>query len=794
MKNLIESIKRDKKQIVITSSANKFKLIAELSKLDGFVPVQVFTPNELNEILNGTIDNEAIVPIVYDSNLFGQEKLNIGLAKIIKNELMNIDSQLNVDPSDELLADLISLKAKLKTEGFIEEQTFRKAIFNDAEVLIYACMLEPTTKQKLNAIENCSVVEIELEQSENASLLIDFPTIDEEVVYVASEICKLIDQGTSIEDICVCVPSDEYFGNITYTFDQFGIKHDLHKEKYLYNFVFVKQFMENLKGIEDLTAELETVELEEDYKLELYKQMVNVFNQYPSYHQNFSKVYEIIIEDLKKTKFRHNQAKGVLRFVDLSSYVPSNNEHVFFMSFVQGKAPSLLKDSRLINDKLANKYSLGTTTDINRKAKANLIMILNHCENLVLTYAHNSKSGEEVVSSIIDEVTHIKGNAKFENTRYSQANDVLALAKAKELKRKYGTKSDRLTKLSSLNLQTKFNNQFKATTTNRSEGLSISPTSIQKFYECEYKFYLDKIMKVRVNADVSINIKIGNLFHDVLEKCLKDEKYDLDYILSVMESHRTLFKTASEQHFFMKYAKHLEQIVNYTSEFHKRSEFKELELEKDYRTVLSEEHEIELVGRIDKVMEFDLGDRTYVCIVDYKTKTKPEIDLKKVEAGLDLQNFLYYYLICKDQGEEFELIGTYQQRVKPLKKMDHPDYIKDFKMFGYTSTSLDGMTKLEPNYKDKDESILANLTFKKDGSDFDRFAKALDKEGFEAIDKIVDTKLSEMLTVIESGQYAINPKVYKKKNISCDYCDYRSICMMEKHNEQAIDPKEKDGD
>ena len=60
---------------------------------------------------------------------------------------------------------------------------------------------------------------------------------------------------------------------------------------------------------------------------------------------------------------------------------------------------------------------------------------------------------------------------------------------------------------------------------------------------------------------------------------------------------------------------------------------------------------VEIVGKIDRLDIGKLDDKTYVRIVDYKSKIR-DLDMNKVETGLQIQLITYLDAICKTDDVE----------------------------------------------------------------------------------------------------------------------------------------------
>lgn len=55
------------------------------------------------------------------------------------------------------------------------------------------------------------------------------------------------------------------------------------------------------------------------------------------------------------------------------------------------------------------------------------------------------------------------------------------------------------------------------------EGIKLSFSNIDVFYKCQFRFFLENILKIRKNKE-TVSLEIGNLFHFVLERYYKTKR------------------------------------------------------------------------------------------------------------------------------------------------------------------------------------------------------------------------------------------------------------------------------
>ena len=85
--------------------------------------------------------------------------------------------------------------------------------------------------------------------------------------------------------------------------------------------------------------------------------------------------------------------------------------------------------------------------------------------------------------------------------------------------------------------------------------------------------------------------------------------------------------------------------------------------------------------------------------------------------------------------------------------------------------------------------MIKNLRFKSDGS-FYTSSNVLSNDEMDDLVSKIDILINNTIKSIENGEFNINPKVYKKKNISCEYCNFKDICFVQKDDEVVLEDKD----
>ncbi|NLK96053.1 MAG: helicase-exonuclease AddAB subunit AddB [Clostridiales bacterium] len=197
--------------------------------------------------------------------------------------------------------------------------------------------------------------------------------------------------------------------------------------------------------------------------------------------------------------------------------------------------------------------------------------------------------------------------------------------------------------------------------------------------------------------------------------------------------------------------------------------------------------EVYLTGRIDRIDTLDLNENTYIRIIDYKSGAK-KFDLNELYYGLQIQLLVYLDAILRNSK------SILKKQAVPgailYFKIDDP-IIKSKTMLQDDEINKQVLDKLKMNgllLKDAElvkamdndmvtYSLVIPATFKKDGN-FSSNSSVITEEEFNLLRDYVNEKMIELCEEMLSGVIKIEP-IKNDKKVSCDYCDYSSICQFD---------------
>ena len=166
-------------------------------------------------------------------------------------------------------------------------------------------------------------------------------------------------------------------------------------------------------------------------------------------------------------------------------------------------------------------------------------------------------------------------------------------------------------------------------------------------------------------------------------------------------------------------------------------------------------------------------------IIDYKS-FDPDIDISTLNHGLNMQLPMYLYLM-KKTNPNLNITGIYYQNVNRI--IPSFDYKKDIreikednlKLKGYTIDDLNIIKDFDVTY---DNSKLIHGMRLTKNNNFYAYTKVLSEKKFDKMFEITKENIEKATKNIMDGAFDINPKIVAKKNVSCEFCNFKSICFV----------------
>ena len=751
-------------KILIINDYAKNTLLKKINKL---LNIKIITLSELKK--NYIYDYE------YKSILYVSNKYNC-IPSIARKYIENT-YYINNECKSEKIELLIKIKNDLEENNLLIKNNLYRKFLNNKDIVLYN--LKYIDKYYLNIIEELSstnnIITYNEEKETSIKKLYRCNNSEEEISFVCSKICELIKSGIDINNIKLTNVKSDYTYIIRKTFKLFNIPINIKSDESIKSTMIVKKFKElyneNITEVMDKISELIT----NNYEKDIYKNILNVVNKYSD--SNYMDVKEILFDDIDNIKIKRDEFKNAVNIIDFKSDLISDSDYVFLINFNEGIIPINHKDEDYLNDIEKNNLGIDTSFTLNEKETNEVIETIKTTNNLILTYSEYNQNNKIYVSSAYssDILEEEKVNLNFNN---SNNYNKLRLLSEKDDNNKYGTLSSDLLTLSAHYKDEPYltyNNKYKKISNDKlknylSKGLTLSYSSMNTFYQCSFRYYLDNILRVN-KYEERFDAVLGSIFHEVLSKCFINDDYDVIYNYEKLISESTYPFNESEKFFLENLKNELLLIIDTIKEQLKYTSLKQSMYEKEIKIDISSDVKVTFKGFVDKILYDEFNGEKIVVIIDYKTGN-PLLNINNSIYGLDMQLPVYIYLI-KSEIKNVRIGGFYLQKI--LSNVNSLQKRKEsLKLQGYSNEDIDILEKVDSSYENS--CVIKSLRTTQNG--FYSYSKIINDEQIDTLYNIVESKVKEARNKILNTEFDINPKEMDDKNIGCKFCKYKDICYM----------------
>ena len=740
--DFLDNIKEE--TLIISNKDLKDKII----KIKKLLPISFISIDEFISKYYFTYDENAIIYLMnkYDMRY-----------KVAKAYLDNLYYVKDIEYNNSKLDYLVALKKELTNENLLIFNNKFHTYIKRIKIILYDI---PLNDFIMTTIKDLNYEIINREYHEYTHNAHQFDTMEEEIAYVATEISKLLAKGIDINKIKLTNITSEYYNSLERIFSLYNLKVAINRENTLYNYQFIKDFINELDH-----TNLDTAIAKLDKNNPLYNELINTINKYLKYDNKNLLIYKI-----KNTTIESPKYTSAIEIVDYYTYQSNDNEYIFMLNFNDGIIPKYEIDNKYITDNITSLVGLNTTTKNNEYIYNKTILTINDIKNLVITYKLRDFKNSYYPSELTEKYPITSNDIDY-HTTYSDIYNKLLLAKNYDNYYKYGIKDSTFDLLRN-NYQINYNSyNHKYTKINREmDKLTLSYSKMQIYNKCAFRYYLSDILKLDIFEE-NFSTNIGSMIHYILEKCLKNNDYNAEKYADEYLKDKVF--TKKEAFFLQKYKEAINDLLQ------------EIILEKNYSLFNQALYEkkididygnnVHFVGIIDKVLYYIDDDTTYIALIDYKTGMD-DISLKYLKYGLNIQLPIYLYLSTKLDFSNIKYSGFYLQKFNIIDK--------DYRLVGYSNSNIDTLKIMDNNYVNS--KIIKSLKVNNDGS-FAKNSKVLSDTEIEEIKVEVKKQIANVIENIKNNKFDINPKRSEGKNIGCEFCQYKDICFVTKDDEVELD-------
>lgn len=675
---------------------------------------------------------------------------------ISKEYLDNLMYIEDIDYSSKKLSFLRNLKNELIDNKLLNYSYLFRDYIKSKEIINKYYDLD---KYLENVIGKLDIPEVELNVP-----VYEFNSIEEEVHYICVEIRKLIDKGINLNDIYLCNVSDDYYFILDKLFSYYGIPIEIPFKNSIYSTTVLQNY-------------LKTGELDLESNCEVTNKIISILGELVELEDDSIKK-DIFIEICKNTYLSNSKLKNRVQIKDIKNTPFQDTNHVFVLGFNRDALPHIYKDIEFISDKDKGEVELYTTKYLNNREKKVIAYLLSNISNLTITYKLSSPFNKYYPSTLIDDYNLEVKRVEVDDIEYSDIYNKIRLGELLDNYYNYGEENKLLDTLNgyySLPYLT-YDHIFTGIDRNTfldnlSYPLRLSYTSLNSYNECKFKYYVNYVLRLGDYEETFATI-VGSLYHELLT-LYKNPDFDLDKEWNKYLEKKDL--SLKDTVLLVRIRKDLEELINVLKIQQTYTKFDTEYYEKELKVKVRDDISVEFVGYVDKIMTYQKISDTYFSIVDYKTGTI-DTHIEPMKYGLHMQLPIYLYLINNSKLFDSPIFtGIYYQNIL----FSYPTWSKNidkekkdnYKLKGYSTDNIDNLSLFDSTFKDSE--LIKSMKY---DEKFDRFSKVLSDEDVYKITKYTEKVIKDTTDDILKGDFKINPKVYNKENISCQYCKYNDLC------------------
>ena len=750
-------------KIVILNDYAKKSFIKKINKL---INVKVITLSELKRKYYFDYDNKAIYFVSNKYNCIPE------IAKIYIENTYFI-GEINTKKVNFLK----EVKEELDTNNLLTYNNLFKEFLKGKDIVLYNLKYVDNFYKKIfkELERDSNITSYNDEDNESIKELYKANNSEEEVSFICSKITKLIKSGVNINNIKLANVKSDYEFIIRKTFKLFNIPINLPSFETIKSTSLVIKFKELYNSDISITIEKLKEFINTKEENDIFKSLISIVNNY-LWVNDFELVKDMVFNEIDNIKTPREKLKNAVEVIEFKKELISDEDYVFLIGFNEGVIPVNYKDEDYLSDDEKSKLGLSTSFELNENAMNEVKDSIRNIKHLIVTYPSHNLSSEIYISSSYEKDLF---EEKELNISFNESNayNKLKLVSEKDENSKFGTLTDDLLKLSSHYKDMKyssFDNKYKLINKSKiknffNNGLTLSYTSMNDYYMCSFRYYLDYILKINKYEDTFEAI-VGTIFHKILSMCFEN---DIDIIRTYeSEIEKSNYEFNESEKFFLSILKDelvlvIETIKNQLS----YTQLTESMYEKEIVIDVDKDLHIRFKGFVDKILYNKFNGKTVVAIIDYKTGN-PNLNINNSIYGLEMQLPVYIYLI-KNEIKDVKIGGFYLQKI--LNNItDKEKRLDSLKLQGYTNSDLDIIGKVDSSFNDS--KVIKNLRTNSKG--FYAYSKIINDEEIDILNKIVETKIKEASIDILDSKFDINPKEMNNEVIGCKFCKYKDICFM----------------
>lgn len=714
--------------------SNNKKELLEIKKSNPFLNFKIINKKELFSNLFFHYDSKA--------NLYLYRKgILLDNTDEILNNLYFLKPNIN-----SKIDNLISLKNELEQNKLLLKEDFYQDYLKNKKIILYDLDLDIELKSIFEQLNIQPIIinnEFKLDKC-----VYEFNNFDEEIRFIFEQIALLIEKGIPLNKIKILTNNELYISSLKKYENYFSFKFNFSNEEKIIHSNDIKLFKSifSSTNLDETLTQIENRIIDVDAFNKLLRKILEV----KSYIQEneIENYIDYITKKIKISSIKYENGIDVVFSLDNLN----KEDYLLIPGFILNQYPKIIKDEDYLSDKEKIILNMVTSNQKQLFQENNFIRSLSKFNNVIISYCLKNDK-EEYYPSLLIEKYNLPIIKNYEFTNYVYSKDYYNYFNSNVLDEynNFSFISPYLKNIDAKEIEYKtYTNQFTNINNFILPNMKLSYTSLKTYFECGFKFYLSRILKIDEFED-TLSTKLGTIMHKYLELVAKNKKIDFDELLSLysLTNKERIIISALKNQIILE-EENINNLFNSTC-------LKTVNAE-DTSFSYSLNNNFILEGKIDLI----LSNQNHYVIIDYKTNDSENFSPDLIKYGFSLQ-LPIYYLLTKNGSSNFinkDISGLYINTI--LSK----NYFKnDFKYL-----LLNGLT-----FNDNFNLIQGEQELiKKQNRNYISYDNEEFKNNIETTSKIIN----EACNQIQDGNFKINPKVIQNKVDSCKYCKYKNICYM----------------
>lgn len=714
--------------------SNNKKELLEIKKSNPFLNFKIINKKELFSNLFFHYDSKA--------NLYLYRKgILLDNTDEILNNLYFLKPNIN-----SKIDNLISLKNELEQNKLLLKEDFYQDYLKNKKIILYDLDLDIELKSIFEQLNIQPIIinnEFKLDKC-----VYEFNNFDEEIRFIFEQIALLIEKGIPLNKIKILTNNELYISSLKKYENYFSFKFNFSNEEKIIHSNDIKLFKSifSSTNLDETLTQIENRIIDVDAFNKLLRKILEV----KSYIQEneIENYIDYITKKIKISSIKYENGIDVVFSLDNLN----KEDYLLIPGFILNQYPKIIKDEDYLSDKEKIILNMVTSNQKQLFQENNFIRSLSKFNNVIISYCLKNDK-EEYYPSLLIEKYNLPIIKNYEFTNYVYSKDYYNYFNSNVLDEynNFSFISPYLKNIDAKEIEYKtYTNQFTNINNFILPNMKLSYTSLKTYFECGFKFYLSRILKIDEFED-TLSTKLGTIMHKYLELVAKNKKIDFDELLSLysLTNKERIIISALKNQIILE-EENINNLFNSTC-------LKTVNAE-DTSFSYALNNNFILEGKIDLI----LSNQNHYVIIDYKTNDSENFSPDLIKYGFSLQ-LPIYYLLTKNGSSNFinkDISGLYINTI--LSK----NYFKnDFKYL-----LLNGLT-----FNDNFNLIQGEQELiKKQNRNYISYDNEEFKNNIETTSKIIN----EACNQIQDGNFKINPKVIQNKVDSCKYCKYKNICYM----------------